>query len=1133
MDHQPDIPRDPVLETARTLIVSEPEPAPGARDISLIRTHAAPDARDISLVRTHAAPDTPDARDISLIRTHAAVLEAARAAARSLDPSDAISLARTLDSNDGELSREQLGMVRTLLGDSKDQGITDDPELARRVLEPAADDRRLKDLIRARLFRSKAAPVKIGRYTILDRLGEGGMGVVYTAYDDKLDRKIAIKVMRSESEREDSVGKARLLREAQAMARLAHPNIVTVHEVGEVDRQVFVAMEFIRGLSLDRWLEDPHPWREVLDVFVQAGRGLEAAHRAGLVHRDFKPQNVLVGREGAVKVLDFGLARSVGPGEVDSSEALVPVGTAAIKLLDAHLTRTGSLMGTPAYMAPEQHQGLPADARSDQFAFAVALFEGLHGQHPFDCSTLASLLGDVTTGKIREPANASKVPTWLRRVVQRAMTLDPARRYPSMSEMLAELGRDPAVKRRRLLASTALAGLVGAASFGAATLSSSAAAVCEGAEAELADVWDADRKIAVERALLATGVPYAAETWQRVAPQLDAYAHDWAAMRTEACETHRQGTHSDRLYDLRTTCLDLRRAALDALAEALTDADPTTVEKAATAAANLPRLATCADTHALGQAVAPPEDPKVAARVQALREALTRAQAFGDAGKYRRGLELVVPLRAEAEKIGYQPLLAEAELREGSLEMDLGKLPEAEASLTAALTLGIASAADNVALEALSKRIFLRAAAMGAPATALSDVSYGRAFLDRIDADPTAKWLFFNNVGVMYQRLGDVAAAEAGYLELSSAGDINQLSGLSELHEAMTLTNIGVLYTDVAFDPGRAIAPYTTALNLAQAALGPQHPNTIMIAANLGIANIHRGKYLEARAILDTTIANARESFGSETTTFGAFLAQRGLLELEVHDFATAVQTIEQALALSRGPDGQDGPGNAWMLLPLGVAQAEVGDWAQALESHEKSVRILEGADAIVFAEALEYYGRTLCLQGDHAGCLARYQRSLEIREAKLPPGTPSISLSLDGVGRALTLLGRHDEAQVALQRALEILAKHTAADSPLLARVQRSLGELAMARNDLPAAITHFQRSLDVFAMVRDPEDGEMAVARIALARALAARPGIAASERAAATATVTAALAILERKGAGWARERDSAATWLKSQV
>jgi len=1100
VDPKPDIARDTVLETARTLIRPEDGAAPGERDISLVRTRAA-------------------------------ALEAARAAARSLDPLDAVSLARTMDSSDGELSREELGVVRTMAGASRDAGITDDPELARRVLEPAADDRRLKDLIRARLFRTKASPVKIGRYTILDRLGEGGMGVVYTAYDDKLDRKIAVKVMRSESEREDSVGKTRLLREAQAMARLAHPNIVTVHEVGEVDRQVFVAMEFIRGQSLDRWLEEPHPWREVLEVFLQAGRGLEAAHRAGLVHRDFKPQNVLVGREGAVKVLDFGLARAVGPGEVDPGEALVPTGTAAIKLLDANLTRTGALMGTPAYMAPEQHHGLPADARSDQFAFAVALFEGLHGQHPFDCSTFAALVLDVTTGKVHEPANASKVPAWLRRAIQRAMSVEPARRYPSMAELLAELARDPAVKRRRILASTALAGLVGAASFGAASFTAQAPAACASAEAELAGVWDPARRAAAERALLATGVPYAAETWQRVAPRLDAYASEWVAMRGEACETHRQGTHSDRLFDLRTACLDLRRASLGALAEALGDADPSTVEKAATAAANLPRLAACADTRALGQAVAPPEDPKVAARVQVLRGALARVQGLGDAGKYRRGLELVAPLRAEAEALGYPPLLAEAELREGSLEMDLGRLPEAEASLSAALNLGIASGADPVALEALSKRIFLRAAAMGAPGSAVGDVSYGRAFLERVDAEAGAKWLLFNNIGVMHEHLGDVDAAEAAYRELSAGGDLNQLTGLSDLQRAITLTNIGNLRTFVANDPGRAVAPFTEALRLAEAALGPHHPHTLMIGVNLALAHLNRGEYLAARAILDPAIEGARETYGGDTSTFGAFLAQRGLLELELHDFRAAVQTFDQALALSRGPDGQDGPDNAWIVANLAAAHSGSGEPARASELHEKSLALLSSADPIVLTDALEIYGQTLCRQGDHAGCLDRYQRALAIREAKLPPGTPSISLSLDGVGRALTLLGRHDEARAALQRALEILAPH-AADSPQLARVQRSLGELAMARSDPDAAAGHFQRALDVFAMVRDPEDGEMAVARVALARALAARPGATASERAAASATVSAALAVLERRGPGWAREREAAATWLKSQ-
>jgi tetratricopeptide (TPR) repeat protein len=379
---------------------------------------------------------------------------------------------------------------------------------------------------------------------------------------------------------------------------------------------------------------------------------------------------------------------------------------------------------------------------------------------------------------------------------------------------------------------------------------------------------------------------------------------------------------------------------------------------------------------------------------------------------------------------------------------------------------------------------------------------------------------------------GDVPAAEAAFLELSAARDKRQPSGITDLQAAITLSNLGFLYTNVAFDPGRAVAPFTTALDLVDAALGPHHPNTLMFAANLGISHLNRGKYREARTVLDTVINNARETFGGDSAAFGNFLAQRGLLELEMHDFAAAIQTFDQTLTLSRGPDGQDGPDNAWMLIPLAAAQAEVGDWAQALASHEKSVRILEGADALVFTEALEYYGRTLCLKGEHTRCLTQYQRALEIREAKLPPGTPAITLSLDGIGQALTLLGRHDEAQVALQRALEILEKNTAADSPLLARVQRSLGELAMARNDATTAITHFQRSLDVFAMVRDPEDGEMAVARVALARALAARPGATADERAAATATVTAALAVLEARGPGWAREREAAATWLKSQ-
>ena len=1106
------------------------------REISLAETMAPRDAELATartVIRDGAAAEAPAdgevGKDISLIRTQAAAIEAARAAARSIDPGEAISLARTIAStgqgDDGEaaLSREELGLVRTMLGQSGNQGITDDPELARRVLEPAGDDRRLKDLIRARLFRSKAAPVKIGRYTILDRLGEGGMGVVYTAYDDQLDRKIAIKVMRSEAE-EGSVGRARLIREAQAMARLAHPNIVTVHEAAEVDGQVFVAMEFVRGQSLDQWLKEPHPWREVLDVFVQAGRGLEAAHRQGLVHRDFKPHNVLLGRDGAVKVLDFGLARAIDDGEAPS-EALVPTPGSAVKLLDARLTRTGAVMGTPAYMAPEQHQGLSADARSDQFAFAVALFEGLHGQHPFDCSTLSSLLGDVMGGKVREPANAGKVPAWVRRVVARGMSVEPAQRFGSMGEMLMALSRDPLALRRRRMATAGIAGFVGALGFGAASLASNGAAVCAGAAAELAGVWDDGARAAVEKGLAATGVAYAGETWAHVQPRLDAYAKEWAAMRTEACESHRAGTHSDRLFDLRTACLDQRRASLGALAEVLASADAATVEKAVIAAANLPSLTSCADTEALTAAVPPPEDPKVAARVKAIRVELAKVKALTDAGKYADGLAQVGPLRAEAESLKYEPLIAEAALREGSLEMERGEVAAAEASLSAAISRGIAGKADEAALEAISKRIFLRAAGKGEPASAKADAEFGGDFLARVHADASAAWLYYNNVGVMHEFAGDVAGAEAAYGAFQARDDAAEVS---DVQRAVMLSNVGNLRMRVASDPGHAVGPYSEALHLMQASLGAHHPYTAMIACNLGTASLYRGSHASARVAIESAIGRVEGTPGLESIC----VPERGLLELEMRRYSAAVETFEPLLAASRGAEGELSPAAAWILIPLADAHAGLGEWEVAEELHRRSIDLLAGTDGVHLATAHESLGRTFCLKGEFATCLSEYQQALGIVESKLPPGTPSIALSLDGVGRALTGLGRFDEAEAALRRALAISEEGLAKESPQIARVRRSLGELALARGDAAAAAEHLQRSVDVFAMVRDAEDGEMAAARLLLARALAGRPGAQVAEQEAALTLGRDALRVLEGEGEGWAREREAAKTWLSGQ-
>ena len=301
---------------------------------------------------------------------------------------------------------------------------------------------------------------RLGRYLIIERVGSGAMGVVYGAYDPELDRRSrSSSSRRSEVGREDA-GRARLLREAKAMARLAHPNVIAVHDVGIFDGQVFLAMEFLGGGTLKSWLgASPRHWREVLDAFVAAGAGLAAAHAAGLVHRDFKPENVLLDRDGRPRVVDFGLAREAAAGAQDGTDA---VGFAATAESSGNhletLTRTGTIMGTPAYMAPEQLVGDATDERTDQFSFCVALYEALYGERPFHGESLLQLLHNVSEGDLEPVPENREVPTWIRRAVLRGLKADPAQRWPSMAPLIAALEDDPAARhRRRLLAGGASA----------------------------------------------------------------------------------------------------------------------------------------------------------------------------------------------------------------------------------------------------------------------------------------------------------------------------------------------------------------------------------------------------------------------------------------------------------------------------------------------------------------------------------------------------------------------------------------------------------------------------------------------------------------------------------------------------
>jgi serine/threonine protein kinase/formylglycine-generating enzyme required for sulfatase activity len=310
----------------------------------------------------------------------------------------------------------------------------------------------------------------LGRYLVLELLGTGGAGVVYAAYDPELDRKVALKVLRPQEATGDAERRqARLLREARAIAKVSHPNVVAIFDVGVNDGQVFLAMEYLAGGTLRQWMgARRRPWREVVAMFIEIGRGLAGAHAEGLIHRDFKPDNVLLDKAEKPKVLDFGLVRLTTDLESSGSSPSLPslpavAGTAR----DAQkaLTRTGSLVGTPAYMAPEQFLGLPIDARTDQFAFCVALFEALYGERPFEGENVLNLAVSVTEGRVRPDAKRTDVPGWVRSAVFRGLQAKPDQRFSSLERLLAVLENDPVVRRRRRAFAIAATSLVVAGSL--------------------------------------------------------------------------------------------------------------------------------------------------------------------------------------------------------------------------------------------------------------------------------------------------------------------------------------------------------------------------------------------------------------------------------------------------------------------------------------------------------------------------------------------------------------------------------------------------------------------------------------------------------------------------------------------
>ncbi|MGB1277972.1 MAG: serine/threonine protein kinase, partial [Nannocystaceae bacterium] len=355
-------------------------------------------------------------------------------------------------------------------------------------------------------------------------------------------------------------------------------------------------------------------WQTCLDMFRQAGRGLAAAHAAGLIHRDFKPDNVLIGNDDQrARVLDFGLARPQGSIDASTNKSEQPnlehVSETGPSLNDP-LTQRGSLIGTPAYMSPEQHMRQPADARSDQFSFCVALYEALYRARPFPGKNQRKVAHAIIRGKIRPPPEDTNVPQWVRRILLRGLQADPDARWPSMANLLAALGKNPN-KRRWRWASAGI--LLGASTIIAYTLASWQLASppedlrCSGAQAKLAGIWDATIQRELQTKLQASGLPYALDTWNRVQARLDTYTREWVTLHEDACRaTTIRGEQSQAMLDLQMACLGHNLIEMHSLTELLATADEPVIEHAIRSAAALPSNTRCTDLARLQSQVQEP-----------------------------------------------------------------------------------------------------------------------------------------------------------------------------------------------------------------------------------------------------------------------------------------------------------------------------------------------------------------------------------------------------------------------------------------------------------------------------------------------------------------------------------------------
>jgi len=778
----------------------------------------------------------------------------------------------------------------------------------------------------------------VDHFIVLDELGRGGAGVVVAAYDPSLDRKVALKLL---APARPGADRDALLAEAQALAKLSDPHVVAVHEVGVAGDRVFIAMELIEGVTLEAWMgAERRPRKDVVDAFVAAGRGLAAVHRAGLIHGDFKPRNVMIGQDGRVRLVDFGLAR-----------------TATILAGDDG----ASPSGTPRYMSPEQQRGEPAAARSDQFSFCVALYEAVTG-------TLPPRNG-------REPPRG-EVPRWLFRILRRGLCGAPEGRFPSMDVLVAELSRDRRARRRRLIAAAAaLFALGGAIWCGRQTRPTVAA--CPDPSRALIGVWDSAHR---ERVANAVAESESLQASARVVEAIDRHVARWVAMRRRACVATRvDRVQSEHLLELANLCFDEQLATVAAVAAVL-DEGRLQRGQAVQAARSLPDLDTCVDRTWLLARVKPPSDPRIAAATAEVRNMLARARALFWAGRYEPALGVARQAYDRALGVEYEPVRAEAASRLGHLLAWTGDPGAARRVFAEAIQRALRSGHYEVAARAWDVLIHVLGVQLGDKVAAYEAAGNAEAILAGLPGDET------------------VLASVVGRRGVLRASDFDYEGALADLRRSLEirLRRLGVNHPDTAFSEyflGEALldhGDHGEALEHARRAddlfrdLSTEHPMRVRAAILTARCQHRLGRPADAVEELSTVIPVLEAALGRDPFANGAdahlalaaALRDLGRRDEALAHYGNAIDELvahagerDRRVIIARSELGET-------LIEAGRASEAEALVRQAVALGE--VALAEDADLSVPLAALGSWHRA---RGEPARALALFERALALRQ--------------------------------------------------------------------------------------------------------------------------------------------------------